>query len=474
MSVSQDFFASFLPIQKEDEQKFIAYIFNNPEDVSLIKKEALFNEICNKLYSCIVDIKQKNLKVEKDILSEYAMKVGIERTTIESILSTYTDFSNIKMHTVKRIKDYFTKRKMIMDLDILISKGIITGEIDFKGILQVAENISSNGYELVDDSKLLTGKDLRDRYVQILIKRKNPNHRKSYGYSALDRVVMRPAAAEEFTVIMGAKGSGKSLLSKGMENCNVNMGICVSSFNMEMSLESNMDRLISMRGSIPFDIVTQKIEPSEKDLEKIKIENDRIGEIPNYVYYEYPSLSLSDYDDLIYMAKKKWKENEYLPDDEYGISYVDLGSMIDEFSGSDPRELEKAVNKLTTIYRKHKQHVVFILQANENAVRNGGRRFVTPEACDNFTLQYEDILGGSAYSARARVTFAVNRPLLLKRRFMPQRNEEWDLEEDIMWVNVVKENDNTGKLGRIPFVFPDSAFRLIPKEVKKERIRKTN
>lgn len=52
---------------------------------------------------------------------------------------------------------------------------------------------------------------------------------------------------------------------------------------------------------------------------------------------------------------------------------------------------------------------------------------------------------------------------------MPNRNEEWDLEEDIMWVNVVKENDNTGKLGRVPFVFPDSAFRLIPKEFKKER-----
>ena len=38
-----------------------------------------------------------------------------------------------------------------------------------------------------------------------------------------------------------------------------------------------------------------------------------------------------------------------LPDDEYGISFVDLGSMIEEFSGGDPRELDKAINKLTSI-----------------------------------------------------------------------------------------------------------------------------
>ena len=104
----------------------------------------------------------------------------------------------------------------------------------------------------------------------------------------------------------------------------------------------------------------------------------------------------------------------------------------------------------------------------------GGKRFNTPEQCDNFTLQYEDIFGGSSYAARARVTFAVNRPMMLKRRFMPQRSEEWDLEEDIMWINLVKENDGDGKLGRVPFVFPDHAFRVIPKEFKRERVRATN
>lgn len=465
---SQEFFLSLVPIQKEDEYKFISYLFHNPDEIHTVLQEQLFDETSIKLYGCIKSILSNNLKVERDILFEYASKVGIEKLTIENILSTYTEFSNIHEHTIKKIKQLHKKRSIVGDIDKLISAGISTSQMDFDGILNVANKIVEDGYDLTDDSKLLTPKQMSEKYAQILIKRKNPSYRRSYGYSALDRVLSRPAAAEEFTVLFGNKGSGKSLLKTGMINGLINTRICVTDFSLEMSLESNMDRLISMRGQIPFDIVTHKIEPSEKDLEKIRLESERISQIPNYAYYEHPSLSLSDYDDMLYMAKKRFKQNNVLPDDEYGISFVDLGSMIEEFSGSDPRELDKAINKLTTIYRRHKQHVVFVLQANENAVRHG-RRFTTPEQCDNFTLQYEDILGGSSYSARARVAFAVNRPLLLKRRFMPNRNEEWDLEEDIMWVNVVKENDNTGKLGRVPFVFPDSAFRLIPKEFKKER-----
>lgn len=473
MTSSQEFFTTLLPVQKEDEQKFIAYLYHNIEALHLLPQEAFFDEIANKLYNCISKIHTDGLKVEKDILVEYASKVGIEKTTIENILTTYTEFSNIHSHIVKKIKHYHVKRRMIGDFDKVIAKGITSGSVDFEELLQIAENIIEKGYELNDDSRLLTPKQMSERYVQIMIRRQNPEYRRTYGYSCLDKIVMRPAAAEEFTVILGAKGSGKSLFAKSIENCLINMRTCVSSFNMEMPLESNMDRLISIRGQIPFEIVTQKIEPSAKDLEKIRIENERIGEIPNYVYYEEPSLTLSDYDDLLYMAKKRFKENEVLPFDEYGVSIVDLGSMIDEFSGEDYKGLEKAVNKLTKIYRKHKQHVIFVLQANEGQIRNN-RRFTTPEQCDNFTLQYEDIFGGSSYAARARVTFAVNRPMLLKRRFMPERNEEWNLEEDIMWINLVKENDGTGKLGRVPFVFPDSAFRIIPKEIKRERQRVVN
>ena len=462
---SQEFFGTLLPIQKEDEQKYIAYIFKYPEETHVLHVDQLYDDVCKRLYVCIESIVKENLKLEKDILYAYAQKVDVERTTIDSILLTYTDFDNIKEYTIKRIRDYHTQKQIIKDIDVVIQESIKPrGTVNFDIIKNIASKIQNKGYELNDDSRLLTTKDLGSKYRQVLINRKNPEYRRTYGYSCIDKTVSKPAAPEEFTVIFGAKGSGKSLFAKTLENNLINIGTCVTSFNMEMSVESNMDRLISMRECIPFDIVTHKIDPSPSDLAKIEEGVKRLESLPNYLYYDEPSLTLADYDDLLYMAKKKFKENDVLPEDGYGISFVDLGSMIKEFSGADYRALEKAVNDLSSVYRKHKQHIVFILQANESQVR-GGRRFTSPEQCDNFTLTYEDVFGGSSYAARARIMFAVNRPLLLKKRFMPSRKEEWDLEEDVMWVNVAKENDNTGKLGRIPFVFPDSAFRLVPKDV---------
>ena len=164
----------------------------------------------------------------------------------------------------------------------------------------------------------------------------------------------------------------------------------------------------------------------------------------------------------IYMVKKKFKNAGVLPDDGYTVVTVDLGDMIEEFSGKDPYQLKAAVNKLSIINRKHNCHIIYVLQSNENNLR-GGKGFSTPEACDHFTLQPENIEGGSAYASRARVVMAINRPSILKKRYFPARQEEWDLETDVLYVNVVKQND--GKLGRCGFIFPDDSYRLKPYDI---------
>ena len=107
---SQEFFLSLVPIQKEDEYKFISYLFHNPDEIHTVLQEQLFDETSIKLYGCIKSILSNNLKVERDILFEYASKVGIEKLTIENILSTYTEFSNIHEHTIKKIKQLHKKR----------------------------------------------------------------------------------------------------------------------------------------------------------------------------------------------------------------------------------------------------------------------------------------------------------------------------------------------------------------------------
>jgi hypothetical protein len=466
--IPQEYYTTFLPIKKEDEQKYIAYLFNNPESVNTITEEGIYDDTCKKLYLCIKNIIENKLKVELDIFCDYAKKVGIEKTTVVAIVNAHTDFTNIEQHTIKNIRDYHNQRQIVQDVDSVIAKAIVPSSkgIDFEAIKQIADKIQNKTYELGDESRLLSTKDLGAKYRNIIIKRKNPNYRRTLGFPQLDRIVSKPAEPEELTIIFGNKNSGKSLFCKTLENNLINQGICVVSFNMEMSSSSNMDRLVSMREEIPFKIITHKVEPSQKDYERIETGIKNIEQIPNYFYCEEPTITLKDFDELLYLAKKKFKQNGVLPDDSYTVAVVDLGSMIKEFSGKEAYGLQEAVDKLSVIYRSHYNHTIFVLQSNESQVR-GGKRFASPEQCDNFALQYEDIFGGSAYAARARVILSVNRPLLLKRRFMPHRQEEWDLEEDIMWINLAKDNDNDdGKLGSVPFVFPNSAFKIIPKESK--------
>ena len=99
-----------------------------------------------------------------------------------------------------------------------------------------------------------------------------------------------------------------------------------------------------------------------------------------------------------------------------------------------------------------------MVQSNENDIRNG-KKFKDPDDCDNYFLQPENIEGGAVFGARARVILALNRPLVLKRRFFPLRNEEWDLEDDVITLAVVKQND--GKVGGLAkFMFDYHSFRL--------------
>ena len=142
--------------------------------------------------------------------------------------------------------------------------------------------------------------------------------------------------------------------------------------------------------------------------------------------------------------------------------------MIEDFSNAKGSyEIKCACNHLHRLARKHKCHIVYLAQANENKFRSG-KTFTTPESCESYRTQVEDVEGGASYAARSRVVMSINRPNVLKRRFLHERIEEWELEDDIMYITIVKQND--GKLGECMFVFPDDSFRLIP--YKKDNLEK--
>lgn len=458
--MSDELFGGFLKPQKEDEQKFISYLLRNPDCISTLSKEAFYDKTCRYLFESIENVIKDGLTVEVDIVYDYAKKYEIEKTTIKDIYNSFSDFSNIDSYTIPRIQEFYTKKWISQQLDFLVEESIQNGTPNFERIQVIADDIIKGSYELKNDSFLLTSETLVRNYRKTLEDRKKPSSIKTFGFECIDSMCTRPAAPEELSLIIGRKGSSKSLVLKTIENSLINQGICVVSFNMEMSETSNMDRIISMRSHVPLKDLL-KTRKDRKMLLKIDEELKKFEQLKNYIYYGEPSLTLKQLDDYLGKAKKKFKERGVLPDDGYMFVTLDLLSMVKEFSGKDAYALQEAVDKLSEINRKHKCHIMGLLQSNESDIR-GGKRFSNPEQIDNYTLTMENTFGGSAYSARARIMFAVNRPLLLKRQFFPNRREEWDLETDITWLNVIKENDGDGKLGRTSFVFPDNAFRLMP------------
>ena len=181
--------------------------------------------------------------------------------------------------------------------------------------------------------------------------------------------------------------------------------------------------------------------------------------VPNYLYYAEPDLTLNQFDGLLYKSKQIFRNIKILPEDEYIFVTVDLLTMIREFSEYESAiSLEKAMNKFHSIVRKHNCHAYVLLQANENKLRSG-RMFTNPNELDRYKVGLEDIKNAAVFAERCRVIKTLTRPLQMKKRFFPEQNELWNLETDFVNLNIVKQND--GDEGYCKFVF-NKNFRIYP------------
>ena len=452
-------FTSFVPSVEEDEQQVLSYILKNPKEHFIINKQDFVNAYNREIYNAITDC-YLNLDItsfDRRVIQKNCPSIPLDH--INLILDKKNHDFNFIKSCIKNIRDYKVKLHIGDTVEQFLVHTTSKGELNYDTIRDLADAILYNSIKLDDDKTVLSFEDLANRYRKTLEKREDGLNKRTYGFQVIDKMLMRPAAAGEMTTVVGMKGSGKSLLVKCMENILVNKGICVISVNLEMVEESTMDRLVSIETNLSLEDllsdnkseeVKQIIEDNLKQKEKNK----------NYAYYSEPIMSLTDLDTFIYKCKQKFKEAGVLPEDGYCILTTDLTEQIEELSGKAGTDLKPGVNKLLQLTKKHNIHTINILQSNENIFRNN-KTFSNPESCDNFTIQPEMIEGGSVYAARSRIVLAINRPLTLKRRYFPEREDEWNISNDIIWVNVVKQNDSQ-YLGRTPMIFGGSSFRLFP------------
>lgn len=453
-------FEKFIPSVDEEEKYILSHILRKPTDYALISEADLISSQAKHFYRAIDELYNKQNINRFDINLLRKTNVYLEENYVNDIFNIRLKGEENLKTCIKKVMDYSIKMTIGSTVEKFLMETTLSGDLNYDTITSLANDIISNTIKLGDNSLIKTYADMAEDYKKVLEKRKIGEGKRSLGFKSIDRIVIRPGAPGEMTTLFGMKGSGKSLLAKCIEMMLVNLGVCVVSINLEMTEESNMDRLVSIPSN--FSLSQLLDESFLQEEEAVKIIYDILEDLSkkkNYIYISAIEMSLIDLDKLLYKCKLKFKELGVLPEDEYMFLTSDLTEQIEELSGKQGTELKPGVNKLLKLCKKHKIHKMNILQSNENIFR-AGKTFSTPEACENFTLQPESVEGGSVYAARSRVVLAVNRPLLLKRRYFPQQQEEWDLETDLLWLNVVKQND--APVGRTPFVFSSNSFRLIP------------
>lgn len=472
--IKQNFFEKVIPIVTKEQDRILSYIIQHPEEYDIIDKKYIQdNKFDVFLYDTVFELIEKKVPINKDILLSKCRQNDVNFK--EELLNTYyisKDTIEEIQEYIQIVKDTYNKKQILGDISSVVSSVIGNDNLDYDKLQKLSESLLNSDSSL--DETLLDFKELSTRYRDTIEKRKQGLNQRSLGFSVINELLARPGAVGEMTGIVAFKGLGKSILLKCMENSLINQHVCVVSINLEMEAESNYDRLISVRENISLHSLLHPQKNSEDINKRIERGIEKLEKIPNYFYYNESQITLSELDLLLYKAKKEFKKRGCLSEDEYILVTIDLADMIEDFSNAEGAYgIKKACNKLHKITRKHKCHTLYLVQANENKFR-AGKTFTTPEACDSYRTQVEDVEGGATYAARSRVILSLNRPLLLKKRFLHERKEEWDLEKDIMYITVVKQND--GKLGECKFIFSEDSFRLLPykteEELEKEQTRR--
>ncbi len=460
--------SSFLPTNKDIEEQIISFLSKNQKEVNRIKDIYFYNDLCKLLFICIREISNTEYKCDLNLLYDIAKKknANIDKNEIQRIINIELNIENIKLIFIK-LKDFYTENEILKKVEKIAAKTLEKKELDRSGIKELSSLLEHDIANLGDSENLLDTKEISNIYRIELEKRAKGSRIRSLGYAELDHYVTRPGAAEEMTAFVGLKNIGKSIFKLCQENNLINSGVCVISFNPEMPLVSNTDRMISVRGGLSvYDLL--KKDKDEQLKKQIERELRRFESIPNYLYYEQADLNLYKVHELIKKSKQIFSDKGVLPDDEYIFTTYDTFDMLEEFEDADPKRIRANVNKFHKILRKEKVHAEILLQGNENKLRQG-KLISKPEYLDNYRIGMEDIEGGSAFAAKARLVMSINRPLQMKKMLLPERMEEWNMETDIINIAGVKQND--GALFFTQFSFGDN-MRIYPH--RQEEINQCN
>lgn len=448
-----------LPQSIDNEVKILSYCMHSLKQTSSFNNEHFLSIKHKAIHSCLLDYSaNEDVSFDPNFLIRKIIRkfpnLEIDQPLIEEIYENQDSFDEDNMILAKTfLKDDYIKHVVNTELinDVLNVTKVATS-INYNKLKKVIQRLYNNleSAESTAEVDLLNGEKIMEKYQKSIEDRLERKTQKTYGYHCLDVLHPRPASAGEITIFAGESGSGKSILVQAIEAKLLDRKTCVLKVSIEMGFENTIDRYMSLKHGFNVEDIQFKVQ--NERLLKLLLEKTRAlpENLKYFILSTQPTVTFNTLETYIVSAKSDFFKRSVLPEDEYMVVIVDLLSMIDGF-GEDAREIEKSMNILHRIAKKHKVHVIGVVQTNENSMRAHTRIFKKPEELNNFNLTLKDIKNGSAYKERARLVFILNRPIQLKKRYFPDMADIWESEPDLILVDLAKSNESAFKRVRFNY-----------------------
>jgi replicative DNA helicase len=409
-------------------------------------------EACVELYRNNIPFSDENVLVEGNRRNS-----KIDNGLLTEIRNTPIDNSSWNHCKTILKEDYAKDRIENVILKDALSEVSVKGRLNVEKVRKILDDMQTNlGIAIGDDAVLRTLDDMFTSYEHTLSRRIAGQEFFTTGCSLLDRVLVVGFAPGEITTIFGSTGVGKTTYKLYLVNRLINRNVPCFDINLEMSETANMDRFMAMRLRLPMREFMPR-SPSEREesniLDMVRIERQKLLASKKYISLDDPVLDCLKLEKLVEQVRKRLHS-------DYLVIFIDLATMMKEFSGEDPRGYERGMDRLNRMAKSLRVHFVLLVQANQKSLE--AHRPATLNGLGIFRPSLANIKNSGGIAERSRTVLSVFREKYYATRFFPDDEEVENL-DDVVEVQVLKQSN--GAVGRkLNYLHTEGQFLLLPIE----------
>lgn len=433
------------------EIQLLKHLLDNPDNIQLCEESYFITDIALDIFASISEVYSKGIKcTDSHILSEMVKRnPSLDQRILTKIRDVHTEDDQPSFDFYYfRMKEEFCKtnlsEKQLPDAIINLAK---KGKVNLNVVDGLINDLTelrnlANGYGRLTS---YSGREAIEQYEDHIQKQLDNPNRSSTGDWYLDQSGIKFLEGE-ITILFSNSGSGKSTAVQHIAQGRMIQQLPFSWYITEMSTSATMNRVAASTSDTlhkstfepkMVDDINMIDEAATKHLSRMKRKYGMKNSWRLVPCDEEP-LTL----DILEEDIPNQRRLLGLKPDEPLLIIIDLLTMVKEFAPGSIHgagAIEEGMNRLSFLAKKHKIHVLGVVQAKEKR----GQNITVKKMDDVFKYRpvLEDIKNSSAFTERARTILMSFRPMNIINKFDILKEDPLvDLVEDVLYMTVLKTN----------------------------------